>query len=401
MNYERRQVWQIVFWSFWVATATFAAPQIAIYRSDGERVSYQRRGETVIIRKYKKLTPLSVIENPETRDSEIHRVGPDIEMPFSVFQGLLGAKLASLDRQSLSDEERKLLDQYLVKSPEPIEDRKAIVSLTKDLQSIQGRNGFESVRAQIESELQCVNQRLSEGLELIEARDKFDRLLNRLLADMEGPELKQAMGSKSDGKTVFFNVLNDLAHLSKCIDLKGKPRPGTACITSQGAVFVRVDQPEAGWLMAGKDGKIWFDAIQFGHSAQSGMNLSKAAGSGPLGQSSDRSIPDNEDFAQLLTAFEMRHNGARIGTIQSSSPGRKSSFLTQAGRRELYALFPGMENRWFRSATPHPQPGSAYAFDGYHGDVYTYFPTPKDDSHAVVFVSKPPKPSKPLQPLKQ
>jgi hypothetical protein len=93
------------------------------------------------------------------------------------------------------------------------------------------------------------------------------------------------------------------------------------------------------------NGKTWFDAVKTKVNHAEARAFCKRSGF---------ALPTLEDYHSFSAYFERTSYG----------------YFTDAGRKELYALFPNMVGKWFWSDTLDPGGSdSAYAFSGYDGGV--------------------------------
>jgi hypothetical protein len=186
---------------------------------------------------------------------------------------------------------------------------------------------------------------------------------------MDGSELNRVLkhNDRDDKGGIAFNLLHEMVSIKKCGDLSGVQKPGTFCVTSQGTVFERVSKPdtEAGWRVGTANGKTWFDAVntRVNHAqAQQFCNWPGLA------------LPTMEDYQSFRAYFERDASGK----------------FTDAGRKELYALFPNMADKWFWSDTLRPGgSGHAYGFHGSDGFIGNGYRVSRDDHGAVRCVSAP------------
>ncbi|MFN7685327.1 MAG: hypothetical protein ACK5QT_07950, partial [Oligoflexia bacterium] len=176
-------------------------------------------------------------------------------------------------------------------------------------------------------------------------------IVDNLIKDMDGSELNRVLkhNDKDDKGGIAFNLLGNLLHeivlTKKCGDLSGVQKPGTFCVTSQGTLFERVSKPEAGWRVATANGKTWFDAVKTGVNHAQAQHFCNRPG---------LALPTMEDYQSFRAYFEQDASGK----------------FTDAGRKELYALFPNMAGKGFWSDTLRPgDSGYAYGFNGHNGDI--------------------------------
>jgi hypothetical protein len=281
---------------------------------------------------------------PLTRSEEIEegeRVTRKIQMPETAFRELLKLKLESMDQRILTPEQRELLKGYLAKNlPFDADLQSELADLTNRLRRIEaalkeeGKTDYlVNLKASTESKLQDVREAIALQSDVID----------NLIKEMDGAELKRVLKHEDDKGGIAFNLLHEMVSIKKCGDLSGVQKPGTTCITSKGIVFVRVSKPESGWRAATANGKAWFDAVKTSVNHHEARAFCERPGF---------ALPTQEDYESFSAYFERDSRG----------------YFTDAGRKDLYALFPNMADKWFWSDTLLPGDSDvAYGFGGYSG----------------------------------
>ena len=325
--------------SLMAATAQAFLPQVGVYGPNGARIAFKRTGpkgsEMITIREFEPLTRSEEIEEGE-------RVTREIQMPEAAFRELLKLKLESMDQRILTAEQRELLKRYLAKNlPFDADLQNKLAELTNRLERIEaalkeeGKTDYlVNLKASTESKLQDVREAIALQSDVID----------NLIKEMDGAELKRVLKHEDDKGGIAFNLLHEMVSIKKCGDLSGVQKPGTTCITSQGVVFVRVSKPEAGWRAATANGKAWFNAVKTNVNHAEARAFCERPGF---------ALPTLEDYESFSAYFEQDSRG----------------YFTDAGRKELHALFPNMADKWFWSDAFRPGVSDwAHAFNGSSGN---------------------------------
>ena len=341
--------------SLMAATAHAVLPQVGVYGPQGQRIAFERTGpkgsETITIREFELLTNESEIEAKS-------RVTRELNISESSFRELLKSKLESMDQSVLTAEQKKLLSRSLFGDSRFANEKNAFIGLKMALERIETALKEEGpaeylneLKRTTEEAIQCAQDQYPGLIDLINAKSEVDAIVDNLIKDMDGSELNRVLkhNDKDDKGGIAFNLLGNLLHeivsSKKCGDLSGVRKPGTFCVTSQGTVFERVSQPEAGWRVVTANGKTWFDAVNTRVNHAQAQHFCNRPG---------LALPKSEDYRSFRAYFERDSDG----------------YFTDAGRKELYALFPNMVGKWFWSDTLHPGDSDlASGFDGNSGGI--------------------------------
>jgi hypothetical protein len=298
-------------------------PQVAIDGPEGKRVLLAREGDLILVR-------------------EEQSSGPARVFRISDFKGLLDRNLKALKTSNLSQDQSALLSKYRLEIPstqelKKIQDLKTQLrqswpkpgspeyeALQRDPQRrAKAEETFMAQLRKLEYEESCVKPKFAMIPEIIEAKNQVSEIVEQLVRDMEGEQLKRVLSYNQDQGSIAYQILKENLNTPQCTEIKTKPSvpEGAACVSKTGGLFQRIVKPHPGWQEAVPPYRIWFDEIQNQIRHEDAQRFCSARG---------LSLPSKADLEIFKGYFSTGADGC----------------LDDEGRRELFHLFPGLKDRW-------------------------------------------------------